>query len=40
MPESLNPSGDGPAVLCLGETMALVAPAAAEPLETAESFVL
>ena len=40
MPESLNPSGDGPAVLCLGETMALVAPAAAEPLESAESFVL
>ncbi|MHC5560720.1 sugar kinase [Kocuria sp. U4B] len=36
----LNPSGDSPSVLCLGETMALVAPAQAEPLETAENFVL
>ncbi|WP_461189342.1 sugar kinase [Arthrobacter sp. Z4-13] len=36
----LMSSGNAPAVLCLGETMALVAPAGAEPLETADSFVL
>lgn len=40
MPEFLKTSGDGPEVLCLGETMALVAPAEAEPLETAQSFIL
>lgn len=40
MHKPLKPSGNTPSVLCLGETMALVAPAGAEPLETAESFVL
>ncbi|MEX5302807.1 sugar kinase [Kocuria sabuli] len=40
MHEFLKTSGEGPSVLCLGETMALVAPADAEPLETAQSFIL
>ncbi|MFI7580966.1 PfkB family carbohydrate kinase [Kocuria kalidii] len=40
MHEFLKTPGDGPAVLCLGETMALVAPVRAESLETAQSFVL
>lgn len=40
MHEFLKTPGEGPAVLCLGETMALVAPADAEPLETAQRFVL
>lgn len=40
MREPLKPSGDGPSVLCIGETMALIAPAEADPLEVAESFVL
>jgi 2-dehydro-3-deoxygluconokinase len=35
-----QPSSSGATVLCLGETMALVAPADPEPLETAERFVL
>lgn len=39
MPQLMSP-GNAPAVLCLGETMALVAPAGAEPLETADRFVL
>jgi 2-dehydro-3-deoxygluconokinase len=37
---NLKSSGNTPSVLCLGETMALVAPASADPLETAERFVL
>lgn len=40
MHKPLTPSGNSPSILCLGETMALVTPAEAEPLETAESFVL
>lgn len=36
----MKSSGNAPSVLCLGETMALVAPAGAEPLETADRFVV
>lgn len=40
MIELPQPLSTGTTVLCLGETMALVAPADPEPLETAERFVL